>query len=242
MKKVINGKLYDTETAREVGSDSYLYPRDFNHWVETLYVKRSGEYFLHGQGGPRSRYAVSVGQNSWEGGEKIIPLSFENARKWAEEHMDADDYAEAFGMPDEGESDEKATLCVQVPADLAAVVKRQAAEQGISLTAYVAQALRMAAKGAGQAVAQAAQAEKDDGKCWVIIDDCTTKAGSVWDERIEAHSKAEAERIARAQWDALTPHDQQRRDEYYVAYAGLDEHGCVDYDSIEKIVYIKKRY
>ena len=147
MRKVIDGKLYDTDTAKEMGLwHSTWDHRDFHYVAERLYQKRTGEYFLHGEGGPMSKYAESVGQNAWEGGEKIIPLSVENARKWAEDHLDADDYAQIFGMPDEGGTDEKTTLCVHVPADLAAVVRRQAAEQGISLTAYVTEALRIASK------------------------------------------------------------------------------------------------
>lgn len=140
MKKIINGKVYDTETAKELGFDSYSNSRDFNHWVETLYQKRTGEYFLHGQGGPASKYAESIGQNSWSGGQKIIPLSAENARKWAEEHLDADDYEEIFGIPEEG--DERVTLCIQIPADIDARIRAGAADAGLSLTAYMTQVLR----------------------------------------------------------------------------------------------------
>lgn len=101
MKKVINGALYDTETAKPLGKDSYSSPRDFHHWKETLYRTKSGKYFLHGVGGPMTKYAVSVGLNEWSGGEKIIPLDLESAQKWAEEHLDGDEYIHAFGEPEE---------------------------------------------------------------------------------------------------------------------------------------------
>ena len=101
MKKVINGSLYDTETAKLLGEDSYSNPRDFAHWRETLYRTKSGKYFLHGKGGAMTKYAVSVGQNEWSGGEKIIPLTLESAQKWAEEHLSGDDYIKAFGEPEE---------------------------------------------------------------------------------------------------------------------------------------------
>ena len=101
MKKVINGSLYDTETAKLLGEDSYSNPGDFQHWVETLYRTKSGKYFLHGEGGAMTKYAVSVGQNEWSGGEKIIPLDLDSAQKWAEEHLDGDEYIKAFGEPDE---------------------------------------------------------------------------------------------------------------------------------------------
>lgn len=101
MKKVIDGALYDTETAKLLGEDSYSSPRDFRHWVEELYRTKSGKYFLHGKGGAMTKYAVSVGLNEWSGGEKIIPLDLEAAQAWAEEHLDGDEYIKAFGEPEE---------------------------------------------------------------------------------------------------------------------------------------------
>ena len=140
MKKIINGKIYDTETAKVLGSDSYSNPRDFHYWGETLYQKRTGEFFLYGEGGPMSRYAQSIDQNSWSGGEKIMPLSAARAREWAEEHLDADDYEAIFGIPDEDA--EPVMLSVQITAELSARIRQAAAEAGQSLTAYIEQALR----------------------------------------------------------------------------------------------------
>ena len=147
MKKIIEGRLYNTDTAKELGvwASTWDY-RDFNYVAEKLYQKRTGEYFLYGEGGPMSKYAQSCGQNSWSGGEKIIPLSPEKAREWAEAHLDADDYAEIFGMPDEG-SAEKVTICMQIPGDLDAIIRARAAEKGVSLTAYVVEVLNKACRG-----------------------------------------------------------------------------------------------
>ena len=47
MKKVINGLLYNTETAKEIGYHSENFPGDFKYVCETLYKKKTGEYFLH---------------------------------------------------------------------------------------------------------------------------------------------------------------------------------------------------
>ena len=101
MKKVINGALYDTETAKLLGEDSYSNPGDVHHWTEQLYRTKSGKYFLHGEGGAMTKYAVCVAQNEWSGGEKIIPLDLDSAQKWAEEHLDGDEYIRAFGEPEE---------------------------------------------------------------------------------------------------------------------------------------------
>ena len=51
MKKVINGALYDTKTAKLLGEDSYSNPGDFHYWTEQLYRTKSGKYFLHGTDG-----------------------------------------------------------------------------------------------------------------------------------------------------------------------------------------------
>ena len=59
MKKVINGALYDTSTAKLLGEDSYSNPGDFQHWVETLYRTKSGKYFLHGKGGAMTKYGYA---------------------------------------------------------------------------------------------------------------------------------------------------------------------------------------
>lgn len=102
MNKIINGKRYDTDRASLVGEDSYSNSRDFNHWHEALYQKRTGEFFLYGEGGPMSKYAETIGQNEWSGGEKIMPLSVEAAKKWAEEHLTGDEYEKIFSVDDEG--------------------------------------------------------------------------------------------------------------------------------------------
>lgn len=141
MKKIINGKLYNTDTARNLGSyENIADAGNFHYFSEALYQKRTGEYFLHGQGGPMSRYAEAIDQNSWAWGERIAPLSVEAARKWAEEHLDADDYAAAFGMPDEGD-DAVEAIHVQVSAAIMAEVRAQAAANGESLRAFVERAL-----------------------------------------------------------------------------------------------------
>ena len=98
MKKIINGRSYDTETAREVASWGNAGGwNDFAHLEENLYQKKNGEFFLFGEGGPMTKYAVSTGQNTWSGGSKIIPLSYDSAREWAEEKLSANEYESISG-------------------------------------------------------------------------------------------------------------------------------------------------
>lgn len=85
MKKVIDGLTYNTETATLIcdwdnigyGCDSTT---DFAYCSASLYkAPRSGRYFLAGEGGARSMWSQSLGQNSWTGGEGILPLESDNA-------------------------------------------------------------------------------------------------------------------------------------------------------------------
>ena len=134
MKKIINGKLYDTDTAKELGTYSHSNPRDFNYWCETIYRKRTGEFFLYGHGGPASKYAESCGQNTWSGGSKIIPLNYKASQEWVEKYLDADDYQTIFGDVTEGDD---VLISVKLPASADSKLRRIAAEKGISLTAMI---------------------------------------------------------------------------------------------------------
>ena len=97
MRKIINGKSYDTNTAKLIGSRDNGEYGGFDFISESLYLKRTGEYFLHGRGGARTCYARYVGAESWCGGEQIIPLNLTSASSWAEKNLTADEYEAAFG-------------------------------------------------------------------------------------------------------------------------------------------------
>lgn len=96
MKKIINAKVYDTDTARHIGLWKNGQSSDLDYIQETLYCKRTGEYFLYGEGGPRTKYSKMIGANSWSGGEMIIPLTYDVAREWAENHLNENDYLKEF--------------------------------------------------------------------------------------------------------------------------------------------------
>lgn len=140
MNKIINGKRYDTETAKALAFDSYSNPSDFNYWSETLYQKRTGEFFLHGEGGAMSKYAESAGQNEWSGGEEIIPLSVDSAQEWAEEHLSADEYEDIFGETSEDGS--KHGVLISMTANTEKLLLRLAAEEGCSKSDLVERAIR----------------------------------------------------------------------------------------------------
>lgn len=129
MKKIINGKRYDTETAQLIGSASYSNRTDFHFWNEELYRKKTGEFFLFGEGGPASKYSQQVEQNTWSGGEQIMPLTLAEAQEWGEKYLDADEYEEVFGRIEEG----KAQVSTWVPSGVKAEADRLREEKGYTL-------------------------------------------------------------------------------------------------------------
>lgn len=136
MKKIINGKVYDTTTAKEMASYSNAGSwRDFSHYEETLYLKKTGEFFLFGEGGPMTRYARTIGQNEWSGGKHIEPLTYKAAKEWAEEHLDGDEYEAIFGAVVEEEG--KETVTWSLPSALVARLRREAQEAGVTVGALV---------------------------------------------------------------------------------------------------------
>ena len=96
MKKIINGRLYDTETAKLIGTwRNGLGSSDFCYCAEDLYQKKTGEYFLHGSGGALSAYGKLCGTD-WCYGQNVIPMTEKEVKAWAEEHLTAEEYMELF--------------------------------------------------------------------------------------------------------------------------------------------------
>lgn len=101
MKKILNGKLYDTQSAKLICDNWNGYGSgDFRYENEELYQKKNGEFFLYGEGGPLSSYSISYGGNSCYG-ERIIPMTNDEAIQWAQNNMDVDKYIEIFGEIEE---------------------------------------------------------------------------------------------------------------------------------------------
>lgn len=142
MKKIINGKVYNTETAKKCGNwDNGHYTNDFAYCSETLYQKKTGEFFLHGEGHAMSKYATHFGNNSgW--GEVIIPMSYDEASKWSAEHLSGDEYISIFGEVSEDEEEGKTALHLYLDSKLIAKVKQESNKLGVSVSEYIANLLR----------------------------------------------------------------------------------------------------
>lgn len=136
MKKIINGKSYDTETATLVGKwENGCSSNDLKYFSEQLFRKKNGEYFLHGEGGAMTRYSFQTGDNSWSGGERIIPISYAAAAEWSENHMNSDEYEAEFG--DIVDDNSRRVITLSLPVSIIERAKRASSENGLSLSAYI---------------------------------------------------------------------------------------------------------
>lgn len=140
MKKIIDGKLYDTETALKIAcyfsEDSPSAPTFLR---ETLYRKKTGEFFLHGKGGSESKYAKLKGGKQWCGAEAIIPLSYESAQSWAEKKLDTIQYKGIFGPI--AESNAKKTVTLYLPENILEQAKRAAQQKNMQISAFIEMAI-----------------------------------------------------------------------------------------------------
>lgn len=141
MKKIIRGRVYDTETAIELGSTygGAENRSDFNYWEETLYKKRTGEYFLYCFGGALSQYGEWHG-NSGGSGEQIKPLAYDDAKKWAEEALDGDEWIKEFGEPKEDM--DRVQIQISMTVGAVNIVKRAAQKRDKSVSETIEMLIR----------------------------------------------------------------------------------------------------
>ena len=139
MKKIIKNKVYDTDTAVEIG---YWYNgcanNDFNFLEKELFRKKTGEYFLYMRGGAFTECATSDG-NMTCGGEKIVPLSVDLAREFAHQYLPDDvAFAEFETYPDD---DTKQTVSIVLPTAIIENTRLAARSSGRKIGEVVAAAL-----------------------------------------------------------------------------------------------------
>lgn len=101
MKKIINNKMYNTETAKYIAEFSEGTGRGFSDFTESLYQKKTGEFFIYGSGGPMSKYSKHTGENTWSGSSDIEPLTPDDVKDWLSSHGYVDEYIALFGELDE---------------------------------------------------------------------------------------------------------------------------------------------
>jgi len=136
MKKVIDGAVYNTDTATELATWYSEYPsNDFHYCKEKLYRTKAGKYFLYGSGGALSRYGEWTG-NTGHGSEKIMPMSVAEARLWAETNLSGEEYASIFGEPEEA-ADDKVIKSLSLSSAAAKRLEQMQSESGLTQSSIV---------------------------------------------------------------------------------------------------------
>lgn len=139
MKRIINGKRYDTDTAQFIKTyRSDLSISDFRYYDESLYLKKTGEFFLYATGNGSSKYASQYGDLRGPG-EKIVPLTLDEAKAWVEKIEDPDLYEELFEIPDEEGGN--VAFSMLLPTNLYNILDHRSLKDGITKKDIVVKAL-----------------------------------------------------------------------------------------------------
>ena len=99
MKKIISGKIYNTDTAIFIGNHQHSNRGDFQFEDTDLYRTPKGAFFVQGTGGAYSRWSQPCGSNGQMGGHGIQAMSAIEALAWCEDAgIDADVIAQYFSV------------------------------------------------------------------------------------------------------------------------------------------------
>lgn len=98
MKRIKNGRMYDTDDATLVGSYVETNEKESTSFAEKLYVKRNGEFFLCVHGGANTIYANVLSITQRFDGSGIIPIGPMEAFRWVEMYLCGEEYANALAI------------------------------------------------------------------------------------------------------------------------------------------------
>ena len=85
MKKIINGKRYNTETATKIAQyHNGLGASDFNYLYEQLYRTPKGAWFIVADGGPNIKYSRIDGNGRAGDNDVFLVLSKDEVYDWLE--------------------------------------------------------------------------------------------------------------------------------------------------------------
>jgi hypothetical protein len=139
VKRIINGKTYNTETATHICDLGCEYHRGDFKWHDTaMYRTKGGAFFLAGDGGAMSMWSQSVGQNSWGPGKGIKPLDKERALGLLEAEEQTDAIERWFGEQPEAGDEERDGFALRLPRSVKAAAEQRASEENVSLNTWIA--------------------------------------------------------------------------------------------------------
>lgn len=98
MKKIINHKKYDTETAEIIATGSHEYPgSEYMYVSETLYLKKSGEFFLLGSESTVEAFSNNAKDCYYFEAPICIILDIDAIKRWASDCLSVEDYEAIWG-------------------------------------------------------------------------------------------------------------------------------------------------
>lgn len=135
MKKIINGKVYDTTKAQLIAEAHHdnIKDADGKSLKQWLYRKKTGEFFVQVDG--VSIELQNIFQNGYKPNAGIYPLTYEQAQRWAERELSADQWESIFGDPED--DDTKVAVNLSMTAKEANILKQNAAKSGMTVSAYI---------------------------------------------------------------------------------------------------------
>jgi len=97
MKKIINGKTYNTETADFIEEASANCAcNDFEYFEESLYKTKKGAWFMYGSGNAASKYSEPGFTGGSQSGDRMFVLSPSGAFNWLEKNEHFSEIEEHF--------------------------------------------------------------------------------------------------------------------------------------------------
>lgn len=117
------GKTYNTDTAIKLLWSCNNLENDSDYAEESLYVTPSGDYFLAGHGGARTKYAHRLSDGSFRAGYDIIPLTEQETEIWIYDRYD--NFADVLKTVREKSTAflEEMSDYIGCPSDIAAIKK-----------------------------------------------------------------------------------------------------------------------
>ena len=129
MKKVLNGVLYDSDNAKQIGVHGSVGSGN-KIKTETMYKTKDGHYFLFER-------EMTGGMNTSQG--KMLPLSPEEAEAWAKKHLGEHPYKAEFGSAKPANLPKM--LNISLPSDLVHKLERLQKAKGKTISQIIELAL-----------------------------------------------------------------------------------------------------
>lgn len=86
MRKIIKGKLYNTETADKLAN--YVTGEGYDRLRKTLYKTKKGAYFIHYFGGAATSYGKQLSYNLFTSDSGLILVDEDEAKEFIDKYSE----------------------------------------------------------------------------------------------------------------------------------------------------------